>query len=76
MWRPRCGGCASFLRLAVVLNRARSRQPLPIPQLAVAEQRLELRFPAGWLDAHPLTRTDLTEEARFLRKAGFRLDFA
>lgn len=65
-----------LLRLAVVLNRARSRQPPPIPQLAVAEQRLELRFPAGWLDAHPLTRTDLTEEARFLRKAGFRLDFA
>ncbi len=63
-----------LLRLAVVLNRARTRQPLPALTLATSQQRMELRFPAGWLDEHPLTRADLEGEARFLRKAGFRLE--
>ena len=39
--------CA-LLRLAVVLHRGRSRQPLPLV-LTVNQQRLDLRFPiAGW----------------------------
>jgi len=72
-----------LLRLAVMLNRARTRQPLPavalsLPAVALStnQQRMELRFPDGWLDEHPLTRADLEGEARFLRKAGFRLEFA
>jgi exopolyphosphatase/guanosine-5'-triphosphate,3'-diphosphate pyrophosphatase len=64
-----------LLRLAVVLNRSRNRQPPPPPSLSTSQQRMELRFPAGWLDEHPLTRADLEGEARFLRKAGFRLEF-
>ena len=64
-----------LLRLAVVLHRGRSRQPLPPLSLRVSPQRLELRFPDGWLDEHPLTRADLDVEARYLRKAGFRLGF-
>ncbi len=63
-----------LLRLAVVLHRGRSRQPLPPLTLAVNQQRLELRFPAGWLDEHPLTQADLEAEARYLKKAGFRLE--
>jgi len=43
--------------------------------LRVHQQRLELRFPSGWLDEHPLTRADLEVEARYLRKAGFKLEF-
>ena len=50
--------CA-LLRLAVVLHRGRSRQPLPPLKLTVNQQRLDLRFPAVWLDEHPLTRADL-----------------
>lgn len=64
-----------LLRLAVMLNRGRSRQPLPPLSLLVNRQWLELRFPGGWLDEHPLTRADLDVEARCLRKAGFRLEF-
>lgn len=64
-----------LLRLAVVLHRGRSRQPLPLLALVVNQQRLELRFPAGWLDEHPLTCADLEAEARYLKKAGFRLEF-
>ena len=66
--------CA-LLRLAVVLHRGRSRQPLPPLKLTANQQRLELRFPAGWLDEHPLTRADLEAEAKYLKKAGFRLEF-
>lgn len=64
-----------LLRLAVVLHRSRSRQPLPPLELGVSQRRLDLRFPAGWLDDHPLTQADLTAEARYLKKAGFRLAF-
>ncbi|MGB5062551.1 MAG: exopolyphosphatase, partial [Candidatus Competibacter sp.] len=64
-----------MLRLAVVLHRSRSRQPLPPLELHADRSRLDLRFPAGWLDDHPLTQADLTAEARYLKKAGFRLAF-
>lgn len=64
-----------LLRLAVALNRARSRQPPPSPVLAIKQQRINLQFPAGWLAENPLTQADLEGEARFLRKAGFRLEF-
>jgi exopolyphosphatase/guanosine-5'-triphosphate,3'-diphosphate pyrophosphatase len=64
--------CA-LLRLAVVLHRGRSNEPLPAISLRVDGQRMELCFPSGWLAAHPLTRADLQMEARLLRKAGFEL---
>ncbi|MCP5195544.1 MAG: Ppx/GppA family phosphatase [Gammaproteobacteria bacterium] len=64
-----------LLRLAVVLHRSRSRHILPMLNLQVDQRRLELRFLDGWLDAHPLTRADLNTEGRYLRKAGFRLEF-
>lgn len=63
-----------LLRLAVVLHRGRSSEPLPAISLRVDRQRLVLRLPAGWLDQHPLTRADLEIEARQLRKAGFDLE--
>ncbi len=62
-----------LLRLAVRLHRSRSPQPLPEFELRAAGSELELRFPTGWLDAHPLTRTDLEQEAALLSSAGFRL---
>ena len=65
-----------LLRLAVVLHRGRSRQPLPLLKLNVNAQRITLRFPSGWLDEHPLTRADLETEARYLKKARFRLEFS
>lgn len=64
-----------LLRLAVVLHRGRSRHALPLLNLQVDRQRLELHFPEKWLDANPLTRADLSSEAHYLKKAGFRLEF-
>ncbi len=64
-----------LLRLAAVLHRSRSRQPLPTLQLRVAGPRLTLLFPAGWLEEHPLTRADLEKEADYLKKARFQLEY-
>ncbi len=64
-----------LLRLAVVLHRGRSRQPLPPLELDVGQRQVLLKFPEDWLKDHPLTQADLAAEAQYLRKAGFRLKF-
>ena len=66
-----------LLRLSVVLNRAREDHFLPgIEAKAKAEgEALTLRFPPGWLDAHPLTRADLEQEEAYLAAAGIGLRF-
>jgi exopolyphosphatase/guanosine-5'-triphosphate,3'-diphosphate pyrophosphatase len=74
-WAPPIQRLGVLLRLAVMLHRSRSRQLLPTLVLNVNGQRLELRFPEHWLAGHPLTRADLENEAQYLRKAGFRLEF-
>ena len=63
------------LRLSVVLHRSRSPLPLPPVEVGAARNALDLRFPPGWLDEHPLTRADLETEAAYLREAGYRLSF-
>jgi exopolyphosphatase/guanosine-5'-triphosphate,3'-diphosphate pyrophosphatase len=63
---------AVILRLAVRLHH--SRTAAPVPKLAVErEDGLVVRFPDGWLDAHPLTRADLEEEAELLDAIDFKL---
>ncbi|KEA63482.1 Exopolyphosphatase [Marinobacterium lacunae] len=62
-----------LLRLAVVLHRSRSGARLPGIHLKVDEKSLNLSFPAGWLEHHPLTRADLENEAEYLRAISFEL---
>ncbi len=62
-----------LLRLAVLLHRSRSSSRLPTLTLEVSEQRLNLTFPSGWLERHPLTRADLEQEAEYLRAIDYRL---
>jgi exopolyphosphatase/guanosine-5'-triphosphate,3'-diphosphate pyrophosphatase len=45
------------------------------PAVGVDGETLRLRFPEGWLDAHPLSRLELEEEAVRLVAAGIELDF-
>ena len=64
-----------LLRLAVLLNRSRPVELPPLPALTPSSSGLRVAFPSGWLDAHPLTREDLGEEARELSPAGVSLAF-
>jgi len=62
-----------LLRLAVLLHRGRSPTALPAIELTAKPRFLELRFPARWLNDHPLTTADLQQEIDYLKPHGFRL---
>ena len=64
-----------LLRLAVLLHRNRSDIPLPEIKLVVKNRNLTLLFPPGWLKENTLTQADLEQEASYLGKAGFSLEF-
>jgi exopolyphosphatase/guanosine-5'-triphosphate,3'-diphosphate pyrophosphatase len=63
-----------LLRLAVLLHRGRSPQPLPEVQLSVKGRTVNMKLPQGWMKDHPLTLEDLEEERGYLKDAGFRLN--
>lgn len=64
---------ALLLRLAVLLNRNRSSEPLPAIDLQVGKSYIALHFPAHWLDDNPLTVADLDRERDYLRQVGYDL---
>jgi len=72
-WRRPIARLAIVLRLAYVLHRSRSPEPLPEIRVSAIKRSIALRFPAGWLDDHPLTRADLEQEASYLAVAGHTL---
>jgi exopolyphosphatase/guanosine-5'-triphosphate,3'-diphosphate pyrophosphatase len=72
-WDKRAPAMTLLLRLAVLLNRGRSSVALPDIRLSVRTDSLEIRFPFGWLDDHPLTVADLQAEIENLKAVGFRL---
>jgi exopolyphosphatase/guanosine-5'-triphosphate,3'-diphosphate pyrophosphatase len=76
IWGKQAERLALLLRLATVLHRSRGAVPLPDFKLTGDKRRLTLRLPAGWLDAHPLTRTDLEREAQYLAQIDVQLEFA
>ncbi len=75
-WQKKALRLAIILRLAALLHRSRSREPLPEIDLCVDARGLVLTFPAGWLDANPLTVADLDRERDYLGEIGFTLDFS
>jgi exopolyphosphatase/guanosine-5'-triphosphate,3'-diphosphate pyrophosphatase len=64
---------AVLLRLAVVLRRNRTGEPLPEVLLEAESSKLTVTFPDGWLDARPLTYLDLEQDAEFLGVVPFNL---
>jgi exopolyphosphatase/guanosine-5'-triphosphate,3'-diphosphate pyrophosphatase len=72
-WHIRSEFLVLILRLAVLLHRGRSPLALPKIELQARGRTLQLAFPEGWLDAHPLTATDLENETEYLEAAGLRL---
>jgi exopolyphosphatase / guanosine-5'-triphosphate,3'-diphosphate pyrophosphatase len=72
-WDKRAPAMTLLLRLAVLLHRGRSNVALPDIRLTPREDSLELKFPEGWMDDHPLTVADLQNETENLKSVGFRL---
>ncbi len=66
---------AVLLRLAVLFHRSRSGGGIPKIKVKAKKERLMLQFPQGWLARHPLTVSDLEQEAAYLKAAGVRLMF-
>jgi exopolyphosphatase/guanosine-5'-triphosphate,3'-diphosphate pyrophosphatase len=62
-----------LLRLAVLLHRGRSPQPLPEARVSVKGRSLTMTLPPRWMKEHPLTLEDLEQERLYLKEAGFRL---
>src|SRR4029079_20122 len=71
-WDQRAPAMTLLLRIAVLLHRGRSSVALPDIRLATKPDSLEMRFPPGWLDDHPLTVADLQSEIESLKSVGFR----
>ncbi|HET9446644.1 MAG TPA: exopolyphosphatase, partial [Steroidobacteraceae bacterium] len=72
-WHIKAEYLIVLLRLAVLLHRGRSATALPKLELQAKGRSLEIVFPKGWLDAHPLTATDLENESEYLKAGNFRL---
>ncbi|MDH3614740.1 MAG: Ppx/GppA family phosphatase [Gammaproteobacteria bacterium] len=74
-WRETALRLAMLLRLAVLLNRSRSQLDIPGIELAVKDRSLELHFDPAWLQANPLTVSDLEREQGYLHAVGYELSF-
>jgi exopolyphosphatase/guanosine-5'-triphosphate,3'-diphosphate pyrophosphatase len=62
-----------LLRIAAVLHRSRSRDPLPHIEVKADKKKLVLSAPGPWLEEHPLTVLDLANEAQYLEAVGIDL---
>jgi exopolyphosphatase/guanosine-5'-triphosphate,3'-diphosphate pyrophosphatase len=72
-WQIRALRLTVILRLAVLVNRSRSGESRPDIAIKVGKGGLAMKFPVGWLDAHPLTQADLQQERQYLSAMGIRL---
>jgi exopolyphosphatase/guanosine-5'-triphosphate,3'-diphosphate pyrophosphatase len=75
-WREPGLRLAMLLRLAVLLNRSRSKSDLPPIRIKAAERSLQLSFDAAWLQTNPLTVADLERERGYLQSVGYELSFS
>lgn len=74
-WRRAAKRLALLLRLAVLLNRSRGSQDMPLLEIAVDRTSLKLKFDPDWLAANPLTVADLEQEQEYLAGSKFSLAF-
>ena len=63
----------ALLRLAALLERARTTEPLPPLRLSVDDRTLRLELPNRWLEQHPLTRADLDQERDHIKLLDLKL---
>jgi len=62
-----------LLRFAILFHHSRGSQSMPKVALTPQKNQLEVLFPEGWLTSNPLTQADFEQEAKWLKKAGFKL---
>jgi exopolyphosphatase/guanosine-5'-triphosphate,3'-diphosphate pyrophosphatase len=72
-WDARAIYLVLILRLAVLLHRDRSEDPIPDVTLIGKPRTLELRLRIRSFREHPLTAADLNDEIDYLRALGLRL---
>jgi exopolyphosphatase/guanosine-5'-triphosphate,3'-diphosphate pyrophosphatase len=63
----------ALLRLAALLSRSRTTDPLPPLRASVEDKTMRLELPASWLDQHPLTRADLDQEVSYFKILDLKL---
>lgn len=61
------------LRFAILFHHIRGTQSMPEVQFRAGPRSLEALFPAGWLEANPLTQADIEAEAQWLARLGYKL---
>lgn len=67
---------AALLRLAVLLHRSRSNQPVPDMHLQANGETLVLQLERHWLQSRPLLRADLQAEPEDMLGLGLQLQLA
>ena len=75
-WHIKAEYLIVLLRLAVLLHRGRSAQTPPKVELRVKGRSIDIEFPRGWIEDHPLTAADLEQEVELLKLAGFKAKVA
>ena len=75
-WHIKAEYLIVLLRLAVLLHRGRSAQTPPKVELRVKARSIDIEFPRGWIEDHPLTAADLEQEMELLKVAGFKVKVA
>ena len=74
-WNKQAACLTLVLRLAILLHRNRDEQSLPDFKITLTKTKITVKFPFNWLAQSPLTHADLTQEAEYLRVAGYKLEF-
>ena len=74
-WTRKARRIAVLLRVAVLLHRGRSSEPVPQVRCVAVGPTFRLEFPTDWLAGRPLTLADLEEEGGFLSAVGFEFGF-
>lgn len=66
----------SIMRLAGRFKYVEALEELPDFSVEAGESTLSLAFPEGWMDAHPLSVSELEQEQAYLKKLGLELSFS
>ncbi|MFV8816206.1 exopolyphosphatase [Haliea sp. E17] len=66
----------AILRLAGRFKYVEALEQLPDLNVEAGDSSLALAFPEGWMDAHPLTVSELEQEQGYLSKLGLQFTFS